>query len=101
MAFFDVYTELYSTDSFNLMLLLFVLGKFKTMSIFQAVGYHYFCTIARKHTNTFICQFFHKSVRRWWSPLSGVDLQNVLSRLPCKIKSQNFKEQVQYYTVSA
>ncbi len=47
-----------------------------------------FCIIVCKHTNTLICQFFQKSVRRRWSPLSGVDLQNVLSRLPYKIRSQ-------------
>lgn len=58
-------------------------------------------TSIRKHTNTFICQLFHKSVRRWWSPLSGVDLQNVLSCLPYKIRSQKFKERVQCSTVSA
>lgn len=61
---------------------------------------HYFCTTVCKHTNTFFCQFLHKIVRRWWSPLSGVDLENVLSRLPYKIGSQIFKLQdnIQHYT---
>ena len=71
------------------MQLLFVLGKSIERWIFQAFSVHCLYILVNKHTNTFMSQFFQESVRRWWSPLSGVDLQNVPSRLPYKIRLQH------------
>lgn len=71
--------------SFNVMI---STGEFQLNVHFPSCLGPRVCFTIYKHTNTFVCQFLQKSVRRWRSPLSGVDLQNVLSRLPLKKKKK-------------